>query len=332
MATSGAVDLTDIDSSAQSYKLLGNSAFKGQNYDDAIAQYSAAIATANPEEDKALLATCHLNRAMAGLKLAETQGVGATGDASPRRNELLEAAIKDAKDGATHDPANVKAPFREALACLQLERVEDAKSALYRAFRISPGDAEVIKLLVEHDDVYANFEREIKRLIDIVAEKRKSLHQMTHRSHPMNMRNTYYRTWMVVWKPEDRECALSTAFMEVLKGFDEKLKDEARELAIGDKKAGKVDFEDDGFGVWRHMNQKNTVLKNEGYDLASIVLEDLICEKCYNEPDVYCATVESVAEGREEEERWITAERRERVRAPSDKSVAGLRPRKRQVC
>ena len=316
------VDFTDITDSkrgkAESYKLLGNSAFKNKNFDDAIAQYTAAIDVAYPG-DKALLATCHLNRAMAKLKLAEPL----KGDASSRRSELLEAVIKDSKAGAQHDPTNAKAPFREALALLQLGRVEDAKSALYRAFRLDPANKEVVKLLVEHDETYANFEREITRLQETVAEKRNSLHMMTHRSHPMNMRSLYYRTWMAVWSPEDRECALSHAFMEVLKSFDERLKDEAREIAVFNKRSGKVDFGEDGFGVWRHMNEKNTTLKNEGYDLASIVLEDLVCDKCYHEPEIYCATVEKLAEGREEEPDMMPEERRARLHALRPKILMG---------
>ena len=60
---------------------------------------------------------------------------------------------------------------------------------------------------------------------------------------------------------------------------------------------------------------KNATLRGEGYGLASIVLEELICEKCYNEGDVYCATVESVSEGQEDEPRWLPDDRRERMHA-----------------
>ena len=62
------------------------------------------------------------------------------------------------------------------------------------------------------------------------------------------------------------------------KGFDEKLKSEAYQIAISDKAAGKVDFGQDGFGVARHKQERETTLRNEGYDLTSIVLEDLITQ------------------------------------------------------
>ena len=311
-----AVDVSDsARTSATDYKAQGNASFKARNYEDAVAQYAAAIAVASAEE-KALLATCHLNRAMAELKLAEAAGSGATGDVSPRKRELLEAALKDAKEGAVHDPTNPKAPFREAAALLQLGgRETEANDALHRAFRLSPGDKEVRSLLVQHDSVFARFESELERLSTGVDAKRTSLHQMVHRSHPMNMRVLYYRTWMVVWQPDDRECALSSAFMEVLKGFDAMLKNEAHDHAVGDKQAGKVDFEEDGFGVWRHKNKTEGTLRDEGYTLTSIVLEDLITEECYNQPDLYCATVEAISEGREDEPRWLPADRLERMHA-----------------
>lgn len=319
MTSAQAVDVTDgvrVQGSelAGEYKTAGNASFKAKNYDDAIAQYAAAISVSS--DDQTLLATCHLNRAMAQLKLADAATSGATGDASPRQRELLEGALKDAKDGAVHDPSNAKAPFREALALLQLGgRADEAKDALYRAYRLAPGDTATTALLVEHDEVYARFEEELARLDRGVADKRKSLHQMVSRSHPMNMRNLYYRTWMVVWQPEDRECALSSAFMQVLHGFDEMLKDEAREIAIGDKRAGKVEFGEDGFGVMRHKQEREGVLRAEGYTLTSIVLEDFITQECYDNPEIYCQNVEAVSEGNEDELKWLPDERRQKLHA-----------------
>lgn len=254
---------------------------------------------------------------MAKLKLAES----VRGEA---RRVLLQAARDDACEGAACDPTNAKAPFREALACAYLgSRAAEVKDALHRAWRLAPGDAEVLKHLVKHDDVFARFETELARLSAGVEEKRSTLHQMVHRSHPMNMRNNYYKVWMAVWTPSDRECALSSAFVKVLKSFDSKLKQEAKDIAVTDKEAGKVDFGEDGMGVWKHMNAKNATLRDEGYALASIVLEDLICEKCYNEGAVYCATVESVSEGREDEERWLPAERLAQLHALRPKVLMG---------
>jgi len=138
---------------------------------------------------------------------------------------------------------------------------------------------------------------------------------MVSRSHPMNIRNNYYKVWMCVWTPEDRECALSTAFMKVLEGFDKMLVNEAHGLAVADKEAGKVDFGEDGFGVFRHKQSRNEILRKEGYDMVSIVLEDLCTETCYNQGDIYCANVEAVSEGREDEPRWLPEHRRERLHA-----------------
>ena len=87
--------------------------------------------------------------------------------------------------------------------------------------------------------------------------------------------------------------------------------------------ATQVTFGEDGFGVYRHMQKKNTILREDGYALASIVLEDLICEKCYNIGEVYCQTVESVSEGKEDEERWLPEHRRERMHALRPKILMG---------
>ena len=219
--------------SAADLKAAGNAAFKSKKYDDAMTQYGNAISAAASGDDSALLSTCHLNRAMAALKLAETS--------AERKRELLESALIDAKKGGEHDATNVKAPFREALACVQLgDRKEAALDALHRAWRLAPGDAEVRRLLVAQDSVFARFEVELERLGKSAEEKRLSLHQMVSRSHPMNMRNAYYKTWMVVWTPEDRECALANAFMKVLEAFDARLKEEAKGIAIDDKEKGEV--------------------------------------------------------------------------------------------
>ena len=87
--------------------------------------------------------------------------------------------------------------------------------------------------------------------------------------------------------------------------------------------ATQVTFGEDGFGVYRHMQKKNTILREDGYALASIVLEDLICEKCYNIGEVYCQTVESVSEGKEDESKWLPEHRRERMHALRPKILMG---------
>ena len=55
---------------------------------------------------------------------------------------------------------------------------------------------------------------------------------MVHASHPMSLRVAYYKTWMVAWRPEDREATLSEAYMKVIEGLKENMKEEAREQAI----------------------------------------------------------------------------------------------------
>ena len=57
------------------------------------------------------------------------------------------------------------------------------------------------------------------------------------------------------------------------------------------------------------------VISNEGFELVSTTLEELISEKSYNEPALYCATVEAVSEGREDEARFFPAERKARLQA-----------------
>jgi len=136
-----------------------------------------------------------------------------------------------------------------------------------------------------------------------------------HRSHPMNLRNQYYRVWMCVWTPEDRECALATAFMKILESFKDTINNEAHVQAVADKNSGKVTFGEDGFGVARHKHEKRGILEDEGHALMSIVLEDLLCYECYQKGDVYCAQVEVVSEGREDEPKYCPQHRLNRMHA-----------------
>jgi len=149
-------------------------------------------------------------------------------------------------------------------------------------------------------------------------KRRADLAAMVSRGHPRSLRTQYYSTWMKGWSPSDRECALSQAFMKILESFDNVIKETGKDIVVGEKEAGKLGenpFGEDGMGVYKKVQEKRGILHAEGYELVSIVLEDLICEKCYQDGAVYCATVESVADKREDEQRWLPEERLKRMHA-----------------
>jgi len=106
----------------------------------------------------------------------------------------------------------------------------------------------------------------------------------------------------VRWTAEDREATLSEAYMKVIEELKECLKDEAREQAIEAKKKGEVTFGEEGFGVYKYMQARTGEITGECFDLTGIVLADLMTDKAYNEPGLYCATVERVAQKREDED------------------------------
>mmetsp|Transcript_90629 Transcript_90629/g.272195 ORF Transcript_90629/g.272195 Transcript_90629/m.272195 type:complete len:274 (+) Transcript_90629:1-822(+) len=136
---------------------------------------------------------------------------------------------------------------------------------------------------------------------------------MTHNSHPRTLRVTYFKTWMAQWAPSDRECALAEAFMQVVNQIKGDMRDGARTKAIGEKEDGKVTFGEDGFGVMRRKAELEGALSKEGFELVSIVLEELTTTRSYEEPALFCSTIESCTDGREEDERWLPADRRKRL-------------------
>lgn len=292
----GAVTEPEIEvlSEVQILKDRGNEAFKAKDYANAISAYTLALK--DPQCVSAERCTLLVNRAMAHLRAAEAKDIDAQTKA-----KALELALDDAREARTAEPSRAKAHFREAQACLQLERKEAAKLALHRMWNVDPGNKEAHKLLLQCDEDFAKFAEQFASMIESTAVKRENLSMMVSRSHPRSLRTSYYKVWMVHWSPEDREVALSQAFLKVIDDLKQILKKGARDLAVGAKEKGEVDFGEDGFGVFRYMNKRNQDIENECFDLTGIVLADLMSERSYNEPALYCATVERVAESREDE-------------------------------
>lgn len=95
---------------------------------------------------------------------------------------------------------------------------------------------------------------------------------------------------------------LPVACLQIIEELKGNLKDEAREQAIEAKNKGEVTFGEEGFGVYKYMQNRTAEITGECFDLTGIVLADLMSEKAYDEPGLYCATVERVAQKREDED------------------------------
>ena len=52
----------------------------------------------------------------------------------------------------------------------------------------------------------------------------------------------------------------------------------------------------DGMGVFKRLQEHNVHLNDDGFELVSIVTEELVSERSYNEPELFCSTVEAVAD------------------------------------
>jgi tetratricopeptide (TPR) repeat protein len=278
-------------------KVAGNRLFKAQNYEDAMEYYSQAAEEAEGRE----LAVLLTNRAMARMRAG---GAGAHAD-----------ALADAQKALDADPSYSKAQFRAAQCLVQLGRLAEGVAALHKTFLLEPGDAEVHKLLMRHDPKYQKFNASLERMTASTDKKRADLKAMVSHGHPMTLRVAYYKTWMTRWTPQDREVALSQAFLEIVDKLKEDMKEHAKAQAIEQKERGEVHFGEDGMGVAKRMYELNDIISEEGFGLTSHCLEELVSERSYNEPALYCACVEAVSEGREDEPKWLPPDRKERLEA-----------------
>jgi len=307
-------DLEAADLTMAELKAAGNAAFKARDYEKAVIHYTDAIKAAGADSSSAAddseVAKLLANRSMARLKLADAAGAKAESPSS-----VLVLALEDAQAGTKADPQYAKAHFREAQCCLKLGRADEALAALQRTWLCAPGDPEVHKLLLAQDIGYAKFHDALARLDTSTATKRENLTMMVSRGHPRSLRTQYYAVWMKHWEPKDRESALCEAFTHIIDQFKQDLKGEAKNRAVAEKEHGKVSFGEDGFGVMRRVQEHDAKLQDEGFALVSIVLEDLITENSYDNPEIFCQHVEAVGEGREEEPRFLTPSKLERMAA-----------------
>jgi len=114
-------------------------------------RFSSALALA--PDNAAML----LNRSLARLKLAETQG----------NNTALSGALSDARDAARLHSDNPKAHFRMGKALLGLGQLSEALAAAKKAAQLQPGDAGISGLL---SDVKSALQR---RKAELQAEEAK---------------------------------------------------------------------------------------------------------------------------------------------------------------
>lgn len=280
-------DLEAADLTMAELKAAGNAAFKARDYEKAVIHYTDAIKAAGADSSSAAddseVAKLLANRSMARLKLADAAGAKAESPSS-----VLVLALEDAQAGTKADPQYAKAHFREAQCCLKLGRADEALAALQRTWLCAPGDPEVHKLLLAQDIGYAKFHDALARLDTSTATKRENLTMMVSRGHPRSLRTQYYGVWMKHWEPKDRESALCEAFTHIIDQFKQDLKGEAKNRAVAEKEHGKVSFGEDGFGVMRRVQEHDAKLQDEGFALVSIVLEDLITENSYDNPEIFC--------------------------------------------
>ena len=79
-------------------------------------------------------------------------------------------------------------------------------------------------------------------------------------------------------------CVCFTLFFVAIVGltafYQVAVSEEAKRDAIEKRKKGIVAFEEDGFGVWREKQKIQTLLNNESFDFASIVMEVILVETC----------------------------------------------------
>ena len=303
-------------------KKEGNALFKAKMYAQSVETYSAALACDDDTDgglsksEEALLLS---NRAMARLKMADEKGV-----ATNAKRAAIEAALSDAQAAVAADGLYAKASYREAQALVQLGRFDDAVRVLHRLWRLVPGDAETHKMLEALDSGYARYVASLKKMREQTEAKRDNLSQMVHRSHPMSLRSAYYHTWMVRWTADDRETVLCESFMKTLEKLKEATSDEAREIAIADKRAGRVQFGENGWGVKKHKDEMANLITAEAFELSSVALEGLLNDTCYNNPEIYCQLVESVAEKREDEARFLTQDMKDKLAALRPQILMGL--------
>ena len=109
--------------SQDSLKALGNDAFKAKRYDEAINQYTKAIA-ADPN--------CEACSAIYSNRAASFQALGRYGE-----------ALKDAEDCVRVKPAWLKGHFRKGVALESLQKLDEAMRAFEDALKTEPGNEEV---------------------------------------------------------------------------------------------------------------------------------------------------------------------------------------------
>lgn len=296
-------------SSAAQCKAAGNEAFKAKDYSAAISHYTDGASAAAAAGECADLAILFSNRCMARMKLVAEDGA------------QLEAALEDARQGARADPKYAKAHFREAQCLLLLKREAEALPALHRTWTCAEGDTATRELLMKHDASFAQYCTNFERVRGNMEKNREQLKAMVSKGHPMTLRVAYYATWMKRWEPEDRETALSQAFTQVVEQLKQDLRASARRIAVEQKEAGKVDFGEDGMGVKKYMNEVECELHNDAFGLVQLVTEDLVCQESYHNGEIYCQCVESVADGRDDEERFLPPSRIKAIGKMRPKSV-----------
>ncbi|TPX40162.1 hypothetical protein SeMB42_g03936 [Synchytrium endobioticum] len=132
---------------ATNFKNQGNEAYSERRFKDARVFYTKGLETQC--DHVGLMATLHVNRAAAHLELGNHR-----------------QALADCAAALKLSPANVKALFRSARACMALERYADAVDCIERALEIDP----------TNDALKRELERaEQKRLVSLKElEKRKA--------------------------------------------------------------------------------------------------------------------------------------------------------------
>ena len=92
-----------------------------------------------------------------------------------------------------------------------------------------------------------------------------------------------------------------------------------------------MQFGENGWGVKKHKDEMANLITAEAFELSSVALEGLLNDTCYNNPEIYCQLVESVAEKREDEARFLTQDMKDKLAALRPQILMGLNCREHSL-
>ncbi|CAD7971165.1 unnamed protein product [Amoebophrya sp. A25] len=164
---------------AKEEKEAGNVSFKSGDYPTAVGHYQEARSYLDEgywegdmlDEVNAVKKSCSLNVAQCGLKL--------------KNWDMAKEAATSALD---IDPANTKALFRRACACIEVEEFDEAKADLKLALEIDPKSAEIRAKWTEYKTKYDAYKKRSKaQMANMFAKNLYTEKEDVFVRHPRNL-------------------------------------------------------------------------------------------------------------------------------------------------